>query len=201
MRLANLALLRVFGWLALACRVRRCQGCGDLDPANHVALLQRQVRAPRLSWADRAVLAALARLLPGSRRLLDLAEQAPQTVPLVWRLPDNVRACPHYRPSVPRRLAIRSIHLNSSTPPTMSRKGWAGHQPDPRPPGVVGDRWRSKMSRGRGGPAVHSQRGLRPAQPPARIGRSARDPDAGRGHLPQGHGLTAAEDLCIFRIS
>jgi putative transposase len=66
LRLAYLAVLRVFGWLALLARSDRAN-VEILIVRHQVAVLQRQVRAPRLSWADRAVLAALARLLPGSQ--------------------------------------------------------------------------------------------------------------------------------------
>jgi putative transposase len=67
MRFAYLAVLCVFGWLALLSRSDRAKDTEILILRHQVAVLQRQVNAPRLSWADRAVLAALARLLPGSQ--------------------------------------------------------------------------------------------------------------------------------------
>jgi hypothetical protein len=59
-----LAVMRMFSWLALLARSDRAKGAEILILRHQVAVLQRQVKAPRLSWADRAVLAVLARLLP-----------------------------------------------------------------------------------------------------------------------------------------
>jgi putative transposase len=67
LRFAYLAVLRVFGWLALLARSDRAKDAEILILRHQVAVLQRQVKNPRLSWAGRAVLAALARLLPGSQ--------------------------------------------------------------------------------------------------------------------------------------
>ena len=64
LRLAYLVVLRVFGWLALLARSDRAKDTEILILRHQVAVLQRQVKTPRLSWADQAVLAALARLLP-----------------------------------------------------------------------------------------------------------------------------------------
>jgi len=82
-RLAYLAVLRVFGWLALPARSDRAKDAEILILRHQIAVLQRQIKNPRLSWADRAVLAALARLLPhGQLRELRLII-SPRTV-LRW---------------------------------------------------------------------------------------------------------------------
>jgi hypothetical protein len=59
LRLAYLVVLRVFGWLALPACSDRAEDTEILILRHQVAVLQRQVKTPRLSWAGRAVLAAL----------------------------------------------------------------------------------------------------------------------------------------------
>jgi transposase InsO family protein len=67
LRFAYLVVLRLFGWLALLARSDRAKDAEILILRHQVAVLRRQVKTPRMSWADRAILAVLARLLPRSQ--------------------------------------------------------------------------------------------------------------------------------------
>jgi putative transposase len=60
LRLAYLAVLRAFGWLALLARSDRAKDAEILILRHQLTVLQRQAGTPQLSWADRAILAALA---------------------------------------------------------------------------------------------------------------------------------------------
>ena len=67
-RLLYLIMIRVFGWLLLLGRGRASKDAEIIVLRHEVAVLRRQVAEPKPDWADRALLAALARLLPAGLR-------------------------------------------------------------------------------------------------------------------------------------
>jgi putative transposase len=67
-RLLYLIFVRLCGWLALLSRSSDVKNTEILVLRHQIVVLQRQVRSPRLSWADRAVLAALTRRLSTAHR-------------------------------------------------------------------------------------------------------------------------------------
>ena len=112
----------MFGWLALLARSDQAKDAEILILRHQVSVLQRQVKAPRLSWADRAVLTALARLLPrGQLRQLRLII-SPRTL-LRWHA-DLIRrrwAYPRRAPGRPRTArAVRVLVLEMA----RDNPGW-----------------------------------------------------------------------------
>jgi putative transposase len=68
-RLVYLLMVRLFGWLALLARIDVPENVGILVLRHEIAVLRRQVARPKPDWADRAEIAARARLLPRHLRI------------------------------------------------------------------------------------------------------------------------------------
>src|SRR5690349_20058668 len=118
LRLVYLAFLELMRWAVLVAGHSAAKDIEILMLRHEVAVLRRQVSRPRVDWADRAVLAGLARLLP--RRLWNGRFVRPATL-LRWHR-DLVRRRWTYpsrsgRPSVTaeiRSLVLRLARENST---------------------------------------------------------------------------------------
>jgi putative transposase len=109
-RLLYLLVLRVFGWLVLPGRSQGSKDAEILVLRHEVMVLRRQVARPRPDWAGRAILAALARLLPAALRGSRLV--TPGTL-LAWhrRLIARKWTCPGTRGRPRASQEIRDLAL------------------------------------------------------------------------------------------
>ena len=143
LRLLYLIFIRLPGWLVLPGRSSRSKDIEILVLRYQLAVLRRQVARPRLSSASRAVVTALAGLLPNTRRLGVLV--TPGTL-LRWHA-DLVKrrwTCKRQRPGRPptgpavRQLVLRLAAQNPTWGYRRITGEWRGLAARSRRPNRVG---------------------------------------------------------------
>jgi putative transposase len=116
-RLLYLILVQVSAWLVLLSRRQAYKDAEIMMLRHEVAVLRRQVARPRPDWADRAILTALARLLPPALRGSRLV--TPGTL-LAWhrRLTTRKWTYPNRlgRPAVGQEIRDLALRLAADNP-------------------------------------------------------------------------------------
>jgi hypothetical protein len=143
-RLLYLIAARVFGWLALLSGRRAVLIVEVLALRHEVAVLSRQVGGVRPTWPDRAVLSALARLLPRHLRVHRIVAPATllawhrRLVQTKWTYPDGPSVHRRGRPYLGRASGARESSVGAPPNPRRTAAAWSPgwrryDPPDPWP--------------------------------------------------------------------
>ncbi len=116
-RMLYLIATRIFAWLVLLSRSSAAKEAEILILRHEVAVLRRQVAAPKPTWPDRALLTAFARLLPQALRQHRIV--SPRTL-LAWHqrlIKDKwTQPAPPGRPPIPDELRDLIVRLGTENP-------------------------------------------------------------------------------------